>query len=331
MKRMFIALMIIILCGCGKNNYQEVVNKFTKKVTKSDSYLLKANMSIISEEDTYEYDVKVEYKEENNYKVTLINKINNHEQIILRNDEGVYVVTPSLNKSFKFQSEWPYNSSQAYIPNTLVNDLKLTKDKEIEKIDNYLIVKSNVEYPNNDTITYQKLYFDKNDNLSKVIVYDKNNKEKIIVKFTSIDFNKKIDDNIFKLESNLDENCCDTEKTTSKIDSIIYPLYIPNETFLQTKETINTDNGIRNILSFTGSKSFILVEENVSSSKEHELIPVYGDPLIINDSIGALSSTSLTWRSNDVEYYLTSNDLNEKEMISIAESVSNNASISVGK
>ena len=32
------------------------------------------------------------------------------EQIILKNDEGVYVLSPNLNKSFKFQSKRPYNN-----------------------------------------------------------------------------------------------------------------------------------------------------------------------------------------------------------------------------
>ena len=27
-------------------------------------------------------------------------------QIILRNEEGVFVLTPALNKSFRFQSDW---------------------------------------------------------------------------------------------------------------------------------------------------------------------------------------------------------------------------------
>ena len=57
---------------------------------------------MINNETTYEYDVKSTYKETNNFKVELTNKINDHKQIILRNKEGVYVVTPSLNKSFKF-------------------------------------------------------------------------------------------------------------------------------------------------------------------------------------------------------------------------------------
>ena len=39
-------------------------------------------------------------------------------------------------------------------------------------------------------------------------------------------------------------------------------------------------------------------------SNEFEIIPVYGDPEMINDSIGALGSNSLSWTSNKINYYL---------------------------
>ena len=111
---------LILLCGCflltgcfGKSSNS--VDKFIKKVNKAKNYYLTGNLQIINNEDTYNYDVKVSYKKDDYFKVSLINKTNDHEQIILKNDEGVYVLTPSLNKSFKFHSEWPYNNSQSYL------------------------------------------------------------------------------------------------------------------------------------------------------------------------------------------------------------------------
>ena len=89
-----------------------------------ESYYMKGNLSIISNEDNYLYDVEVSYEKENKFKVSLTNKVNNHTQIILRNDEGVFVLTPSLNKSFKFQSDWPYNNSQGYLLQSVIEDLK---------------------------------------------------------------------------------------------------------------------------------------------------------------------------------------------------------------
>ena len=51
---------------------------------------------MINNETTYEYDVKSTYKETNNFKVELTNKINDHKQIILRNEEGVFETTSYL-------------------------------------------------------------------------------------------------------------------------------------------------------------------------------------------------------------------------------------------
>ena len=45
----------------------------------------------------------------------IIKIIFTNEQIVVKNTSGVYVLTPSLNKEFRFDSDWPLNSSHAYI------------------------------------------------------------------------------------------------------------------------------------------------------------------------------------------------------------------------
>ena len=47
----------------------------------------------MNNEDTYTYDIDVSYQASNYYKVKLVNTTNNHEQVILKNDDGVYVET----------------------------------------------------------------------------------------------------------------------------------------------------------------------------------------------------------------------------------------------
>lgn len=86
----FLIVGIFSLVGCG-NNKEDVVNKLNNKIEKSKSYYINGELEIINNEDTYLYDVEVSYKEENQFKVLLKNKTNNHEQIILRNNDGVYV------------------------------------------------------------------------------------------------------------------------------------------------------------------------------------------------------------------------------------------------
>ena len=104
MKKKILFLMIffftLLLVGCGKYGEDDAIKDFKKKIDKADSYRVTGTLEITNNDDTYQYTVDASYKKDNNYRVSLINKSNNHEQIILKNSDGVYVVTPSLNKSF---------------------------------------------------------------------------------------------------------------------------------------------------------------------------------------------------------------------------------------
>ena len=188
------------LVGCGTSNSKNIINKLDDIIKKADSYYVTGIMEINNNEDTYTYDVTVSYKKDNYYKVDLINTLNNHEQVILRNDDGVYVVTPSLNKSFKFQSDWPYNNSQIYLLDSILSDLKSDDKMEVKSSDKGYILSSLVNYPNNKSLYKQNVYVD-NNNISKVEIVDKNNKVQISMKFDKVKYNKKFDDNYFDLSN----------------------------------------------------------------------------------------------------------------------------------
>ena len=125
--------------------------------------------------------------------------------------------------------------------------------------------------------------------------------------------------------SNNEENkpSDDNSSKTGTIENIIYPLYIPSNTFLTSSETVETGNGNRVILTFSGEKNFVLIEEAAIAPASMEIIPVYGEPLLLSETIGALSANSLSWDVGDVSYYLASTELSVHEMQSIANSLGN--------
>ena len=134
MKKIFKSLLLVglfFVVGCGKSD-SNILDKLMDELEKANSYYIVGNMEIINNEDTYTYEVEVSYQKGDYYKIDLINTLNNHEQVILRNDDGVYVITPSLNKSYKFQSDWPYNNSQIYLLQPLVTDISNEKDRKIK-------------------------------------------------------------------------------------------------------------------------------------------------------------------------------------------------------
>lgn len=341
MKKIFLLSLSIIflVCGCGKFDINKAKDEFKNTVNSSKGYELKGTMDIYNNEDTFTYKIVVNYQKDDKYKVSMINQNNNHEQIILKNDESVYVVTPSLNKSFKFESEWPDNSSQSYILSSLVNDIVNDQEATLEQKNNNYIIKAKVNYPHNKALDYQKLYFDKNMNLKKVIVYDQDNNEKIKVTIDDIDYKAKYKDDYFDLDTLIDEdvenkeepnttNSNSEEDTTSALDDIIYPLYIPANTYLKSTDKVEDEQVDRTILTFNGDKSFVLVEEAANVAKEFEIVPVNGDPFLLTDTVAALSDNSISWISNNVEYYITSNELSSNELMTIAESM---GVVSLGK
>lgn len=324
MKKIIALLMcLFLLAGCSTNMEKKIVKEFKDNVNSSKSYSMAGTLEIINADDKFDYDIAISYKKGDYYKVVLTNQTSGHEQIILKNKDGVYVVTPSLNKSFKFQSSWPENSSQTYILSSVLNDLVGTEDKKYVEKDDYYVLTSNVNYPNNNKLNYQKLYFDKEMNLKKIEVYDTSDTKCIIFNINSIDYKAALDDDYFDLSKVVDGNTTEDSSQTSSFNDILYPIYIPKDTYLTAKETINTDNGNRAILTFGGAKDFVLVEEASNTRSELEVIPIYGEPLMMNGTIGALSGNAIYWTSNNIDYYLAGSSLTSEELLNVANSISN--------
>lgn len=96
MKKCLIGLLLIVslfFTGCSKDGAENVLKDLEKKVNNAKAYQVQGSLEISNNDDTYHYDVVAAYKEKDQYRVSLKNKANNHEQIILKNNDGVYVMT----------------------------------------------------------------------------------------------------------------------------------------------------------------------------------------------------------------------------------------------
>ena len=379
MKKIFLCLILVclILTGCGKHSEKDVLNEFQNKVNNADSYFLTGEMELVNNEDVYNYNINVSYKKDDFYKIELVNAVNDHKQVILRNSEGVYIVTPSLNKSFKFQSDWPYNNSQVYLLSSLLDDISNDENRTFEDSSEGYIFTSAVNYPNNEKLVNQKVYFGKDYLPKKVEVLDADGNPQITINFDKIDLRTEFNDTYFDLNSILDTNNMDntennntsnnTEnnngnssngnsnnngnnttnnsqnnnstpsetqepsnstdgdnktKETATIDDIIYPMYLPANTYLTSQERVNTEDGERLILTFTGDSSFVLMEEVAQYSAIPEIIPTYGAPELIGSSLAVINDNSANWFDNGIEYYLVSDVMKTDELLQVVRSIS---------
>lgn len=101
MKKICLSLLVLICLittGCGKDNENDVLKKIDKEVSNSKGYVMNATLEILNNDDIYNYEVETAYKKDDYYKITLTNTSNDHEQIILKNNDGVYVKTQESTK-----------------------------------------------------------------------------------------------------------------------------------------------------------------------------------------------------------------------------------------
>lgn len=271
----------------------------------------------------------------------------------------VYVLTPSLNKSFKFQSDWPYNNSQIYLLQPIMTDISNDKERVFEKTEDGYVITSKVDYSTEKDFKNQKIYVDKEKNITKVEVLDASGNIKMSLTVIDIDYKAKFDDDYFSaskyqsevkentgsdntqnsqtsveenksdnsdenrsnLESNnSNSNSSSTDTTTSKIEDIVYPMYVPVDTYLSGQDVVETSNGERVILTFSGESSFTVVQETLANANSTNYI--YGDPYLILDTVGAITDYSVSWISNGIEYSIMSDTMSVDELLTVAQSIS---------
>ena len=322
MKKKIISLILIIFLatGCFHKGNEDIINNLSKKIEGTEAYYIKGELEIINNEDSYLYDVEVSYKKEDNFKVNLINKTNNHEQIILKNSEGVYLLTPSLNKSFKFQSDWPYNNSQIYLLQTLLKDIKNDEAKTVEKIDDGYKITTSVNYSNNHNLVKQHIYLDNKANIKLVEIVNENDIVKMKMTFEKVDLSSTYKDNYFELNSNM--KSVETMTSLKEIEDVIYPMYMPEDTYLKSQDTISLDDGERIILTFAGASPFTIIEQTVNVTDDYEMTMVYGDPELLVDTVGSITDNSVSFISNGIEYYAVSEVLDQKQLLDVVKSIS---------
>ena len=321
MKKILVMLFgLIVLTGCSKYNQKGIVKDFTKKINNINGYKLSGDLSIKNNDDVYNYDIEVCYKKDDNYKVTLTNKANMHTQIILKNNEGVYVLTPSLNKSFKFQSDWPYNNSQIYLINAIVRDINSDDKRKFSVVDDNYVFMTKVNYPNNAKLEKQKIILGKDLKPKKVIVYDDDGIEVMNMNFDKVSYSPKFAKDYFDLNKLIDNNEKVVEES-SNLDDVIYPLFLPSGTKLTNEEKISKKNGERVIMSYDGEKSFTLVEETTDVFNEFTVIPSSGEPYLLMDTLGVMTDNSLSWTSGGIDFYLVSDVMSQDELIEVAQSI----------
>ncbi|MNI12277.1 Sporulation protein YdcC [compost metagenome] len=229
----------VVVAGCGKKDAGSVVKDLEHVVGKLDSYQGEGRMVLQTGSQPQEYQVEVWYLNPNFYRISLTNEQKDITQIVLRNEEGVFVLTPHLKKSFRFQSDWPDNQGQVYLYQSLVQSILKDKERQFTT-DNEAYVFDVMANYQNELLQRQKIWLNKKSLAPQhVEVSDTNQNVLVKVDFTTFEFGKKFEKEAFGMEHNMTSWNMQTLPTLANADGTI-----PNDA---TKSVANKDAGTKGV------------------------------------------------------------------------------------
>jgi len=334
MKKRFLALFAIVVAGvigftltsCGDMSEADVVNKLAGNLDEAETYLATGFMEVESEGQVYEYAVEVAFMQPHYYRVTMRNETTGNEQIILKNDEGVFVLTPALNKQFKFQSEWPLTSSQVYLYQSLLADI-LNTETPVFTIgeETYQFEIDAVNHANGNFATQVMHFCKKNLTPTLVEVRDAEGNVRMSMRFDNFEFNEEMTADTFNAEAIMETAQDAMGEGVVSVANVeeaqLYPTYIPTGATLVDKTTVATDAGERVIMTFGGDVTFTIIQESARMREVGSTENIVGEPILVNGTIGVMGESTLTWNHNGVEMFLVSQDLDIESLIAVASSI----------
>ncbi|WP_088044318.1 outer membrane lipoprotein carrier protein LolA [Bacillus sp. EAC] len=324
---MLVAFMLVFsLAACGKKSKSDVVGSLSNQMEKMSGYKADATLTINNGNDPQQYEVVIWHKKPSYYRVQLKNAKSDQNQIILRNKEGVFVLTPALNKSYRFQSDWPSNSSQPYLPESLVKDLVQDKDASFKSTKKGYIFETKTNYTNRQLLPTQEITFNKKGlTPQSVKLLDSDKNVVLDVKFEKVKYNAQFDKDAFDVKKNMTSARLSVPTSTNNNDSdllvTLYPNYLMKGVTLEDQQEVKTENGVQVILSYKGNKSFTLIEEKSRISETGTTMEITGEPVDLGHTVGALADKMITWSFGGTDFTIVSKNLTQSELIQVAQSV----------
>lgn len=317
-------LMIIgLLSGCGTKSEKDVVKDLGNKIENLNSYQTDATMTFQHNGKKQIYQANITFKKPYYYRVALSDSKKENKQMILRNADGVFVLTPELNKSYQFESTWPNNRSQAYLYHSLNQDIQNDPNPGFKVKDNQYIFDTKTNY-NTTQLANQSITLNKNLTPDSVQVKDKDQNVIVTVKFSHFRINPTLDNKTFDVKQNMTAARISGTQTTTANNAVFkvqYPTADISGTKLAQMKPEVTQAGEKYVLKYSGKKPFTLIESKSATSLSVVPTLATGDPANLGFAIGSVSNNTLSWSNGGTDYYLASEKLTQDELITVAQSV----------
>lgn len=347
MMPLLLVLIVVVLAACGNPSKEDVLKKLSGKWNDAKGYELEAMMEINTGAEPRVYDVEVWHTKPDFYRVNVTQGDSGDSQMIVRNEEGVFVVAPSLGKTYKFQSDWPEENSQGYLIGALSGDIKADPEATMVEEDDTYVFATATRNNHKKVLPTQEIHIDKKTLLPKhVSILDENKEEQIRITFNKISLGTERKANDYAVDTSEQkptkdpkadseaeadeeelpangEGDVEEDKSTEKTSlNTYYPTVQWEGVALVEEKAINTPAGTRTFMTFGETKKYTIVQEPVTVSESTLPVSLEGDPVDLGFAVAAITDTSLRWESDGVLFFIASDTLSREEMIEVALSMS---------
>lgn len=311
-----IGLITVLFIAFKPSSFEE---EMIEKLENLDTYILEGTMEVVKGEETRSYGLSVAYqKAENSYfKVVLNDKELNQEQIILRNDEGVYVVTPSLNQIFKFEGDWPMNTPKPYLLQT-ISSIMQQDDAVLKKEKEGYLLEANVSYPGNESFHHEQIYFDKDGKLEWLQIYNEDHVVQVKIVFSKVEYNVTIDKDYFVTPTVLESKVA--AQTIQEEDLPLYPVNVFSSQ-LTNVTSMQVNGKTKYILEYKGDKNFTVVQTVTKEEETTKTVIMPGEMIDVLDIVGFYDGNHLHAVYQQIEFGVYSDDLAPEEMMKVIQSM----------
>ncbi|MGZ4135072.1 MAG: DUF4367 domain-containing protein, partial [Tumebacillaceae bacterium] len=283
-------------------------------------YESKATMTVSVNNSTQKYYIETWYQSPDLYRISLGTDPKDITQVIVHNNDGIFVVSPQLKKSFRFKGDWAENQGHVYMYHAALDRILKSQNKQFDSTDKNLVFTMKME-PENPLVLSQRVTLKDNLDPQQIALLDKSGKSLVSVDYDSFKTGVSFKKDAFTPEAAMTVATAEAKPVMAgALDfGVIEPHYVPQGNKLLDPQT--ADGSI--ILHYAGNKPFTITEQrpaaNTTSLHQGQIIDLWGSTAVLTGAADA-AIHSLHWFNDGVEFSLTGS-MTVNEMVKVAQSM----------
>lgn len=202
LKTVIIILSISMLVSCANKSSLSEYEKIQQKLMSAESYKTFAKVEYISNKGSNEYEINQIAKKTGEYRIETLKPDAVSGNLIIFDGNMVWQYNPRVDSKISVGVPDKAERKEITIFSFLENHLK-SKDISVETTTenktNFTVLEASIPGDNKYFAT-EKLWFDNNSlKPVKLIIYDKENKERVIVSYETFEYDVNIENDLFKI------------------------------------------------------------------------------------------------------------------------------------